>query len=60
MREAERITPRRARAAAAPNDARPTPPANRGLLNKASRGRNEVDAGGLDIVWVGTFRGELV
>lgn len=47
---------RRATAATAPSPASPIPPANRGLLNSASSGRNEVETVevvdvGLDIVW---------
>lgn len=47
---------RRATAATAPSPASPIPPANRGLLNRASSGRKEVETvevvdDGLDIVW---------
>ncbi len=50
MSEAPWMAVRRARAAAAPRPARPRPPAKRGLLKSASRGRKDVDSGGLDIV----------
>lgn len=49
--DAPRITVRRATAAAAPRPARPMPPAKRGLLKRASRGRIEdatdVEGGGV-------------
>lgn len=51
MRDAPLMAPRRATAAAAPRPASPRPPAKRGLLKSASRGRKDVDGGGLDIVW---------
>lgn len=50
-RDAPRITVRRATAAAAPRPARPIPPAKRGLLKRASRGRiddaTDVEGGGV-------------
>ncbi len=53
MSDAPLMAARRERAAAAPRPARPRPPAKRGLLKSASRGRKEVGVGvgGMDIVW---------